>query len=340
MNTTWYQDTIIDDGPIISARVRLARNIKKYPFRPKLMDDQAKLLVEEATLAATAGHFRVMDPAEYSDIDKRMFLEKHIISHEFVKDDLPKGLLLADDFNASIMINEEDHIRIQTIRPGDDITASWEEANRIDDLLEENVEFAFDKEYGYLTACPTNVGTGMRASFMIHLPMLDKTGQLKNMLSAISKFGIAIRGIYGEGSESMGGIFQISNQVTLGRSEQDIIQGLQSVAKNVIDKEKWLREKMLEKHRLDVENNIWRAYGVLTHSRKATVKEAMEMLSEIRQGYLLGVLDMPKPSKSIYQIMMEVQPGHLLKVSGQDLEETELDIARSKYLRETFRGNN
>ena len=342
MATAWYQDLRTDEGPIISARVRLARNVKKYPFRTKLPEDQARDMVAETTGAlmndrtAWAERIKVINPAEYSEIDQRMFIEKHIISREFVKNDLPRGLLLQDDFNVSIMINEEDHIRIQTLCPGDDINNCWESANRIDDLIEESVEFAFDNDYGYLTACPTNAGTGMRASFMIHLPMLEKTGQLKNLLPAIGKFGIAIRGIYGEGSESMGGIFQISNQVTLGKSESDIIQGLQSVTKNVIDKENWLREKMQDKHGLDIENNVFRAYGVLTYSRKATVKEAMDMLSEIRLGYAMGILNLPKPNKSIYQIMMEIQPGHLMREAGQKLDETAQDVARAEYLRRTF----
>ena len=335
MSTAWYQEPKTDEGPIISARVRLARNVMKYPFRSKITGSQAKAMISEITEAL--GGFIVMDPGDYSEIDRQMFLEKHIISREFIINDLPKGLMLQDDFNLSVMINEEDHIRIQAVSPGDDINSSWEQANRVDDQIEKSIEFAFDKDYGYLTACPTNVGTGMRASFMIHLPMLEKTGQLKNLLPAISKFGIAIRGIYGEGSESMGGIFQISNQVTLGKSERDIIQGLQSVAKNVTDKEHWLREKMLEKHKLDIENNIYRAYGVLTHSRKTTVKEAMDLLSEIRLGYALKILNLPKPGKSIYQIMMEIQPGHVLRISGSELDETSQDVARADYLRQIFK---
>jgi len=339
MNTAWYQDPKIDEGLIISSRVRLARNVKKFPFRSKLGEEQAREMILDTTSAIVENaqdDFRVINPVE--KIEGRMFIEKHCISREFVKSEMPKGLLLKDDHNISIMINEEDHIRIQTLSPGDDIDASWELANKIDDLIEEYVEFAFDKDYGYLTACPTNVGTGMRASFMIHLPVLERTGQLKNMLPAIGKFGIAIRGIYGEGSESMGGIFQISNQVTLGKSERDIIRGLQSVTKNVIDKENWLREKMMDKHNLDIDNNIYRAYGIMAYSRKATVKEAMDMLSEIRLGYAIGILDLPKPSKTIYQIMMEIQPGHLLRASGsEELSDLDLDIARAEYLRSVFK---
>jgi len=338
----WYEDHITDEGPIISARVRLARNVKKYPFRVTLSDDLAKDMIKESTDAVINGaefgeQFKVIDPMTgYGEIDRNMFLEKHIMSRDFVKNNKPKTLLLHDELNISIMLNEEDHIRIQTISPGDNINNSWELANNIDNLIEESVDYAFDKDLGYLTACPTNVGTGLRASYMIHLPMLEKTGQLKNMLPAIAKFGIAIRGIYGEGSESMGGIFQISNQVTLGKSEQDIINGLQSVTKNVIDKENWLRNKMMEKHKLDLENNIFRAYGVLLYCKKTSVKEAMDMLSEIRLGYAMGIMDLPKPNKNIYQIMMEIQPGHLLKMAGEDMDEVAQSVARAKHLKDVF----
>ena len=335
MADAWYQDLQTDAGLIISSRVRLARNIKKYPFRSKISKEQAKQVVEE-TAAAAPTQFKNINPADYNYIDLGMFQEKHIISREFTKGSIPKGLLLQDNFNASIMVNEEDHIRIQTVSPGDDITASWDMANAIDDAIEESVDFAFDSDFGYLTACPTNVGTGMRASFMIHLPMLEKTGQLKNLLPEISRRGIAIRGIYGEGSGSMGGIYQISNQMTLGKSERDIIEGLQNVTKSVIEKELDLRNKTLETHRLDVENNVYRSYGILTHSRKVTAKEAMALLSEIKLGYAAQVLDLPKPNKSLYQIMMEIQPGHLKRAAGIDLDENKLAIARAEYLRNSF----
>jgi len=336
---TWYHDLQTDAGLIISSRVRLARNIKKYPFKSKISKEQAKLVVEE-TAAAAPEQFKEMNPADYNHIDLNMFQEKHIISREFTKGNVPRGLLLQDDFNASIMVNEEDHIRIQTVSPGDDINASWEMANAIDDVIEESVEFAFDRTFGYLTACPTNVGTGMRASFMIHLPTLEKTGQLKNLLPEIGKRGIAIRGIYGEGSGSMGGIYQISNQMTLGKSERDIIQGLQNVTKEVVEKELDLRNRTLTTHRLDVENNVYRSYGILTHSRKVTVKEAMTLLSEVKLGYAMQILDLPKPNKSLYQIMMEIQPGHLKRTAGTDLDENSLSIARAEYLRSSFGGDN
>lgn len=342
MSGTWYQDAKIDEGQILSSRVRLARNLKKYPFRQMLKADGAQKMILETMCAikndrtALSPLFRTLEISQFNETEQKVFVEKHIVSPEFLKNKLPRGLLLKEDENVSIMLNEEDHVRIQTITAGDDLSTAFELAGRIDDLIEESVEYAFDKDYGYLTSCPTNTGTGLRASFMIHLPILEKTGQLKNLLPAISKFGIAIRGLHGEGTESMGGIYQISNQITLGKSEQDIVDSLQNVTRNIIEKEKWMREKMLEQHRFDMENNICRAYGILAYGKKISAKEAMDLLSEIRLGYISGLLDLPKPNKCIYQIMMEIQPGHLQRMAGQELSEQSRDSMRAEYLRKLF----
>ncbi|MDR1665270.1 MAG: protein arginine kinase [Clostridiales bacterium] len=343
MTSTWYLSEKTDESQILSSRVRLARNIKKYPFRQMLSKDSAEKLIRE-TLSAVLNErtalnslYRSINMSEFNETEQKVFVEKHIVSPAFVKDAYPRGLLLKDDENVSIMINEEDHIRIQTIMPGDGLSDTYELASRMDDLLEESVEYAFDKEYGYLTSCPTNTGTGLRASYMIHLPALEKTGHLKGILPAIGKFGIALRGLYGEGTESLGGIYQISNQLTLGKSEIDIVASLQNVTKFVIDREKALREKLMNQHRLEVENNIHRAYGILSYSKKMTAKEAMDLLSEVRLGYQTGLLDLPKPNKRIYQIMMEIQPGHLQRMAGQELSEQGRDAMRAEYLRNVFR---
>jgi protein arginine kinase len=339
----WYQDERTDQGQILSSRIRLARNVRKYPFQNKLTAEDARRMVHETTDAINNDRQAVnrlfhppIDINSISDTEQKVFLEKHIVSPEFLKNDRPRGLLLASDQNVSVMVNEEDHIRIQTISAGDGLDESFVLANRIDDLIEESVEYAFHKDYGYLTACPTNAGTGLRASYMIHLPFLEKASQIKNLLPAISKFGITLRGIYGEGTDSMGGIYQISNQITLGKSEEDIIRGLQNVTKNVIEREKAMQEKILAERRVDIENNIYRAYGILAYSRKVTRQEAMDLLSEIRMGYICGLLDLPHPNKRIYQIMMEVQPGHLQRMAGEELDEAACDEARAKYLRELF----
>ena len=336
MTTSWYQQPKTDDGPILSSRVRLARNVRKYPFQQKITPQAATRMVRDAQVAislAPRGLFHQMDMQALGATEQQVFLEKHIISPEFLQGNLPRGLLISDDQNLSVMLNEEDHVRIQSVQAGDDLTSALSMANQIDDLIEERVEYAFHPDYGYLTACPTNIGTGLRASYMIHLPCLERLDKTKSLLPVISKFGITLRGIYGEGTESMGGIYQISNQTTLGKSEADIIQCLQNVTKKVLDHESLAREHLLNAHYQDVEDQVHRAYGLLTYSRKMSGKEAMSLLSDVRLGYLTGLLTMPRPPKRIYQIMMEIQPGHLQRVAGTEMNDSERDAARATYLR-------
>lgn len=338
MKTPWYQEPITDESEILSSRVRLARNIKKYPFRRKLSPTDALAMVSEATEAVTvAGNFfHRLDIQTLNKTEQTVFLEKHIVSPEFLNGNLPKGLLISDDQNVSVMLNEEDHVRIQSIQPGEGMTQAFETAGQIDDLIEERVEFAFHSEYGYLTACPTNTGTGLRASYMIHLPCLSKADLPNTILPQITKFGVAIRGIYGEGTAPMGSIYQISNQNTLGKSEQDIILGLQNVTTNVIAQERQARENLVQKSREYLEDTVYRAYGILTNARMISAAEAMNFLSDIRLGYITGLLRKPKPAKQIYQIMIEIQPGHLQRSAGNEMSEQERDSLRAKFLREIF----
>jgi len=335
MNNPWFTMPVTDEGPILSSRIRLARNLRKFPFHQKLNTAAATELVDEISTAIPP-HFHRLSMNLLSEAEQKVFLEKHIISPEFLRGEQPRGLMISDDQNTSVMLNEEDHIRIQCVKPGDALADALTTANDIDDHIETTQEYAFHAEYGYLTACPTNTGTGLRASYMIHLPCLERTDKFKTLLPAITKFGITLRGIYGEGTESMGGIYQISNQTTLGKTEDEIIEVLQNMTRKVIEHEGQARDKMLTTHRADQENIIYRAYGVLAYSRKITAKEAMDLLSEVRLGYLYNLLERPKPPKQIYQIMMEIQPGHLQRVAGREMDETERDYARAAYLREIF----
>lgn len=338
MSTPWYQESVTDENEILSSRVRLARNIKKYPFRRKLNVACATDMVDEATQAVTvAGNFfRNLDIAVLGKTEQTVFLEKHIVSPEFLNGNLPKGLLISDDQNISVMLNEEDHVRIQAIKPGEGLSAAFETAGQIDDLIEERVEFAFHTEYGYLTACPTNTGTGLRASYMIHLPCLSKSDLPNTILPQITKFGVAIRGIYGEGTAPMGSIYQISNQNTLGKSEQDIILGLQNVTQTVIEQEQQARQNLITTRKAHLEDTVYRAYGTLASARLISANEAMTLLSDIRLGYITGILQKPKLPKQIYQIMIEIQPGHLQRNAGTEMSEQERDTVRAKYLRGIF----
>jgi protein arginine kinase len=345
----WFALNETDQGPILSSRVRLARNIRKYPFRQKLNAPNAAYMVRELREAIASNDesrkdsclggrcfFHTMDVQTLGETEQKVFLEKHIVSPEFLRGELPRGLLISNDQSVSVMLNEEDHVRIQAVKAGDALAEALDTANRVDDLIEESLEYAFHPEYGYLTACPTNTGTGLRASYMIHLPFLERTDKIKALLPAISPFGITLRGIYGEGTDSMGGIYQISNQQTLGKTEEDIIQVLQNMTKNVIEHENQARRTLLGTHRAELENDVYRAYGLLAYSRLITAKEAMALLSQIRLGYLYGLLTKEKPAKQIYHIMMEIQPGHLQRLAGTEMGEAERDAARAAYLREIF----
>jgi len=332
---TWYTNDIVDSTPVISSRVRLARNLMKYPFLSAINPEQSNKLVEEAE-NALGSHFNAVPLANMNDIEMNRLLERHIISPEFLKIHKPKGLLLQNDERICVMVNEEDHIRIQTIFEGDDIDSAWDNANKLDDFLEESVKYAFDKDYGYLTACPTNTGTGLRASFMVHLPMTERTGNIRSLLPAVSKFGMTLRGIYGESTEPMGHVYQVSNQVTIGKSEEEIISSLKRITGQIIGNENKLREKAISNLKIDLEDQFFRAYGLLTHAKKMSGKEAMDLLSTVRLGYLSQMLTVPKPNKTLYEVMMNIQPGNLQAHAGRELDEFERDVFRAQYLREIF----
>ncbi len=337
----WYESEKSDNSVIISSRIRLARNLRKYPFSVKLSDETSKEMVTELQneILSETGWLKALNVGGMNDIQKLSLMEKHVVSPEFLRNPKPKELLLSQDESVSVMINEEDHLRIQAVRPGDEMNEALDLADKTDTLFEEKLEYAFDKEYGYLTSCPTNTGTGLRASFMLHIPLLEKTGQLRNIIQAISKFGMTVRGIYGEGSDPLGNIYQISNQVTLGKSDRDIVLGLVNVTNQIIDKENAIREKVFEEQNSELIDSIHRAYGILTHSRRISSKEALNLLSELRLGYIAGVIDLPKPKLTFYNIIMNIQPGSLTLRTGHEMSEVQRDIERARYLREVFKQN-
>jgi len=338
----WYDDQKLDGHIIISCRCRLARNIKKYPFTTILNDETAAAVIKDAAEAIVnertplSAHFKFIDVNGINALERQALVNKHVISPEFINKNGPRGLLVKDDESSSIMINEEDHIRIQSICPGDGMDAAWDMTDKLDDLMEESVEYAFDKDYGYLTSCPTNTGTGLRASYMVHIPLLEKTGQFRGIVQTIGKFGITARGIYGEGTEPMGSIYQISNQVTLGKSEQEIIKSLQGVTNQIIEQELKLREKIVRGDNPDISDMIFRAYGILSNCRKISGKEAIKLLSDVRLGYMTGILDKKKPRTNIYSMIINTQPGLMQFTHGAEIPEERRDVLRADYIRENF----
>jgi len=336
----WYQkDSSIYPGVIISSRIRLARNIKKYPFPNHLQPQEATQLIREIgdvfkKESVADMNFTLLHMQNLPSIDKVAMMEQHTISPGFINNMKPNAILLSEDDSVSIMINEEDHLRIQAMSYGADLLTAFEKANLIDDFIEKHMDYAFDKELGYLTSCPTNVGTGLRASYMLHVPALEASGQLRIILEAIGKFGITFRGIYGESSEPIGSVFQMSNQVTLGHSEREIIDNLNSVTMQVVDQELAVREKLMTEKRIEFEDSIYRSFGILKHARILSSKEAMTLLSDIKLGIELGILKTnSQKGLNIFDLMTSIQPANLQKLENKSLDIIERDIARANYIR-------
>ena len=333
----WYKDEKIDNDIVISSRIRLARNVNKYPFSINLSDTDAVQMAEDIkNTILPHDDFVAMQVNELSPIDKLALMERHIISPEALNSFAISSVLMKKDESMSIMINEEDHVRMQAIFPGEDITGAWEAMCKIDDEIESKIDYAFDKDFGYLTSCPTNTGTGLRASHMVHLPLLQKTGQIKDIVYAIGKFGMTIRGIYGEGTEPYGGIYQVSNQVTMGKSESEIMSILKNVTEQIKEHERKLTDQLANTRRIEFEDSIYRAYGILSNARKISGKEAMSLLSDLRLGYVSGVTNLQKPKENIYCIMMNIQVGSLQRKEGRELDEETRDVCRAEYLRGMF----
>lgn len=340
----WYEENNENsDGIIISSRIRLARNLNNYFFPNRINESEAALLIKDVKDALFSGNnaelplFEEINMESINQVDKVAMMERHVISPLFINIQKPNALIISEDESISIMVNEEDHIRIQSMKVGMNLTEALNEANKIDDLLEEKLNYAFDEKLGYLTACPTNLGTGLRASYMLHLPALETTGQLKFLLEVIGKFGLTVRGIYGEGSVAQGSIFQISNQLTLGLNEHEIIENLTTVTKQIIEQELNLRQKFLEERRYELEDAIYRSYGILSNARVLTSKEAMTLLSDIKLGLELGIFkNKDDKNINIFDFMTRIQPANLQKTEMKFLALKERDIARAAYIRENI----
>lgn len=335
----WYNKLDINDEIIVSSRVRLARNLKMFPFNNFLDEESSNKLLQKIKKSIIndrtylSGVFDFIKVNNISEIEKLSMLEKNLISYELVSKNSPTGVLLKKDDSISIMINEEDHIRIQTIFSGYNIDTAFEEANRIDDLIEETSEYAFDDDYGYLTSCISNVGTGLRASFMIHIPILEKYGQLNKVIQELAKFGFTIRGIYGEGSKPLGGIYQISNQSTLGKTENEILDDLKYITLQIVEKESLLRNKLINKNKISFTDKVYRSYGILSNCKTISAEEAITHLSNIWVGISTKILNNKINLKSsVYDTIINCQPANLKKMFKDIANIEHLNVYRAKYL--------
>lgn len=331
------------DGPesdiVISSRVRLARNLKNYPFPLLTAESQAiavtnevKNVLDSKKMKETTT-FEIIDMVNINDLQKRVLVEKHLISFNLANEAKKGAVALSENESISIMINEEDHIRIQCLYPGLQIYEAWKMADKIDDILEQSLNYAFNGVRGYLTSCPTNVGTGIRASVMLHLPALVLTGQINRIISAITQVGLTVRGIYGEGSEAVGNIFQISNQITLGQSENDIIDNLHGVVNQIIEHERNARNVLIREKRVQIEDRVNRALGILSYAKIIDSNEAAESLSDLRLGIDLKMIR-GISSKVLNELIVMTQPGYLQQYAGEILTPEERDIKRATIIRE------
>ncbi len=336
----WAHGDGVDSEIVVSTRVRLARNLQGYPFPLRASEeDRARVLETVRSALGSITTTPDIDVWEIDDLDERqrdLLTERRIASRELVGpgrgDQSHAALALWSDDSIGVMVNEEDHLRIQSITGGFDPEETWRTVDRLDERMGELLAFAFHHEYGFLTACPTNVGTGLRASVLVHLPGLVLTKEIRKVLEGIGQVGLTYRGLYGEGSEVVGNLFQISNQTTLGKQEEELVGHLTRVVAKVIDYERSARAVMLREAPSVLEDKVWRAYGILRHAHSLSTEEMMNLSSAVRLGLSLKLLKMPRV-QTLNEILIFGQAGHLAYAAGGSLGESEADAARSAYVR-------
>ncbi len=328
------------DRIVISSRVRLARNLRDASFpgwakKPERVKALETILPAINSLSEMADAFsEAMD--NLTALDKQLLVERHLISREHAAKNIGSGIVVNRTETFCVMINEEDHLRMQALRPGFQTREAWQAIDKLDSALEKKLDYAFDNELGYLTACPTNLGTGIRVSAMLHLPGLVLGEQINPIIQSVNKLGLAVRGLYGEGTEALGNVFQVSNQMTLGESESTIVERLEKVLSQIIEHEENARQSLLEKKPKVVFNHIGRAYGILANAHSISSKETMNLLSLLRLGVDLGLF--PNTSRSLVdELFLVTQPAHLQKQVSDKLTAEERDLIRADMVREQLK---
>jgi len=333
----WLRGTGPESDIVISSRIRLARNVADFPFCQRsdevASESVGTMLQEYISSLESFPDLEFLSVHEMEQLDRKFLVERQLISREHADSEGWRGAMVEPRESVSLMINEEDHLRMQVIRSGFALDECWEQINRIDDELEEHVSFAFSDEFGYLTSCPTNAGTGMRVSVMLHLPALVMTKEIQKVFQAMQKMSLAVRGLYGEGSQAMGDFYQISNQVTLGKSESQIIQTVKKVIPDILSYERRARTALIKEDRQRLHDQISRALGVLSSARQITSEETMELLSSVRLGINLGLVD-DIEIPTVNELFMHTQPAHLQKIRRETLGQDERNVVRASYLRE------
>ncbi|MGH7214331.1 MAG: protein arginine kinase [Tepidisphaeraceae bacterium] len=328
---------------VISSRIRLARNVAGYPFLTRCTRTQRQGLehkVRDVILAANISQETFyVDLETAPQMDRDLLVERHLISKQHAASEGSRGVAIAGNETISIMVNEEDHLRLQVLRSGLQLEEAWEHITKIDDVLESKLDFAFHPRFGYATACPTNVGTGIRVSVMLHLPALKLTGEIEKVFRAAKDMKLAVRGLYGEGTEATGDFYQISNQTTLGTSEEELISDFKhTVIPKIIDYEHHARKTLLNDRTVALDDKVCRALGILRTARLMASEETLFLLSHLRMGVNLGrIKDIDV--KTINELFLLTQPAHLQKLQNRKLEGDVRRAARADFIRQRLNGN-
>ncbi|MFC1712792.1 protein arginine kinase [Candidatus Poribacteria bacterium] len=343
----WMQGNGPDCDVVISTRVRLARNLPGYRFcnlaEPSELDQIATIVEDAVSFLNKGGNLPLRNAStirleHLDDIDREFLIERHLISRDLAEKNGTAKAIVGEKEIVSIMLNEEDHIRLQVINSGLRIRQSWEIIDAIDDGLGQELDYACSSGWGYLTACPTNVGTGLRVSVMLHIPALAATKEGGKVLSSVSDMGYTIRGMYGEGSQAIGAFYQISNEATLGQTEEEITDRIQSIARQIMDREREERQLLVERNGLKLEDTVFRSYGTLVNSRSMSSREAQTLLSWVSLGVNIGILSEASRS-DIAQLLVLTRPAHLQKYEGRRLDAAARDISRAAVIRAILAGN-
>lgn len=334
----WFEEIKSENSSLIASRVRLARNCEEYRFPGSLANDEARhilrILKEELKgLPNEDGRdYEYLDMERLSDLDRRALRERRLINRSMTEKKTPGGLIVSEDERVSLMLNGDDHIRIQVMEQGLSLGECYEKADCLDDYINERIPYAFSDKYGYLTTYPTIVGTGMKASVIVHLPTLSLSKKFQDLLGDMGRFGAVVRGVHGRPGENAGDLYEVTNQKTLGLSEREILELVENVAVQLTDQEKQVRKMSLEKHRLMREDEAYKSYGVLRYARRMAVKDAQTFLSHLMAGVEDGIIRFREPC-SLYGLMVGIQNANLQKHSSRPLGKEELETARASYIR-------
>lgn len=341
MKAKWYEHVGQNRGDnFVSSRVRLARNWEEYAFPHRLSAAQAGELMGRLQYglddveSVEGKHFQTYAMDRVREIDRLALKERRLINANVAQAKTPIGLMVSEEEDVSILLGGDDHIRMQFLAPGMELEELWKRADRLDDYISSRFNYAYDEKYGYLTSYPTNVGTGMRANAVVHLPVLSKTNEIRELIVGLEKFGVTIRSVYGNEKDNFGALYDISNTKTLGMNEKEIIALVERIANQLNDRENQIRETGLDRHYILKQDEAFRAYGILKYARTMRLNHALASLSQIRAGIADGLIELEEGTQcSVYQLMLEVQPGNLMLHTERPMDRRELDVFRADYIR-------